>query len=83
MMPEQKVQNVQRKPAGIITPRFLLRVGGVPINALDELRFEKTVQWQESILVLEHMISRQKDRLVDCLHEAVNRHKEDQEGRRK
>jgi hypothetical protein len=83
MMQEQRVQNARSNPAGIITPRFLLRVGGMPINYLDELRFEKTVQWQDSLLALEHVLHRQKDRLVDLLHEAVNRHKEDQDGRRK
>ncbi len=82
-MQEQKVHNTRSNPTATITPRFLLRVGGMPINYLDELRFTETVQWQDSLLALEHVLHRQKDRLVDVLHAAVNRQKEAQDIRRK
>ncbi len=82
-MQEQKVHHARSNPIATVTPRFLLRVGGMPINYLDELRFTETVQWQDSLLALEHVLHRQKDRLVDVLHAAVNRQKEAQDVRRK
>ncbi len=69
-------------PRSIITPRFLLRVGGLPREHIDHLRFTHTLQWQEGLLSLEHQLLDQKEALVDLLHAAVNTHKEDQALRR-
>lgn len=67
-------QALQSRPEGctdVMTPRFLLRVGGLPISMLDELRFPRTVQWQTTLLSLEDLLARQSSRLVDLLHAAV------------
>lgn len=65
------------------SPLFLLRVGGQPIDVVDALRFEETARWRDAILAIEATLLRNKDRLVDVLHEAVNTHKENQKLRRK
>jgi hypothetical protein len=70
-------------PISLITPRFLLRVGGLSVNIFDDLRFEQTIRWQEMLLSLEDQLASHKDCLVDRLHEAVNSHKEDQVLRRR
>ncbi|HZU70648.1 MAG TPA: lantibiotic dehydratase [Ktedonobacteraceae bacterium] len=67
----------------IITPRFLLRVGGLPMNVVDDLRFEQTGVWIETLLTLEQALIERKDRLVDALHEEVNICKEQVSMRRK
>lgn len=67
----------------VITPRFLLRVGGLPINCLDTLRFEQTIHWQYTLLLLENVLAQQKEQIVDILHRAVSDYKEDQVLRRK
>ncbi|QBD82991.1 hypothetical protein EPA93_46330 [Ktedonosporobacter rubrisoli] len=59
-----------------LTPYFLLRMGGLPLNVLDGLRFEHTSEWIEALLSLEQVLGERKDRLVDALHEAVRIHKE-------
>ena len=79
----QTIQRAAGNTASAITPRFLLRVGGLPINCLDTLRFEQTAQWQNALLSLESLLLRQKSRLVDILHQAVNTYKEEQALRRK
>jgi len=66
-----------------VSSQFLLRVGGLPINVVDDLRFEKTAKYGETLLSLEYLLVERKERLVDALHEAVNAHKEDQKLRRK
>jgi hypothetical protein len=65
------------------TPRFLLRIGGLPINVVDDLRFEHTNQWIETLLSFEQALLERKGRLVDALHEEVNTCKEQISMRRK
>src|SRR5579872_4618789 len=79
-----QIQGIEkRRFSSAVSPQFLLRVGGLPINVVDDLRFEKTAHAIESILMLERLLTGRKDRLVDVLHEAVGTHKEDQKLRRK
>src|SRR5579885_695820 len=82
-MQKQATQSASEGYTGVLTPRFLLRVGGLPINAIDDLRFDQTAQWHETILSLENLLIRQKSHLVDILHDAVGIHKENQALRRK
>lgn len=65
------------------SPLFLLRVGGLPVNVVDALRFEEVARWRDAVLELEAMMAGRKDRLIDILHTAVNTHREDQKLRRK
>src|SRR5450432_1758345 len=73
----------KRNFSSAVSPQFLLRVGGLPINVVDDLRFEKTAHAIEGILSFERLLAGRKDRLVEVLHEAVSTHKEDQKLRRK
>src|SRR5258708_15707535 len=73
----------KRNFSSAVSPQFLLRVGGLPINVVDDLRFEKTAHAIEDILLFERQLAGRKDRLVDVLYEAVGTHKEDQKLRRK
>lgn len=66
-----------------VSPQFLLRLGGLPIDSIDDLHFAKTARQSEVVLAIEQIISTRRDQLVDVLHEAVNAHKEDQKLRRK
>ncbi|MEO8970178.1 MAG: lantibiotic dehydratase [Ktedonobacteraceae bacterium] len=79
-----QIQGIEkRRFSSAVSPQFLLRVGGLPINVVDDLRFEKTAHAIEGILMLERLLAERKDRLVEVLHEAVGTHKEDQKLRRK
>ena len=68
---------------GTVTPRFLLRMGGLPLNVVNDLRFEQTSEWIEMLLLLEQALIERKDWLVDALHEEVNICKEQVSMRRK
>lgn len=72
----------KRKSHSTVSSQFLLRVAGLPINVVDDLRLEETIQWVNAVLSLETLLAGRKDRVVDMLHEAVNMHKENQKLRR-
>ena len=61
----------------LLTPRFLLRVGGLPFDLLNDLRFEQTDQWLKATLELEQRLKQEKGAVVEIMHQAVNRYKED------
>ena len=79
----QMTHIAHRKYTSTVTPRFLLRVGGLPMNAVSELRFEQTMHWQETVFSLEGQLLQRKEHLVDVLHNAVKMHTENQALRRK
>lgn len=80
----KQVTNAEQKGfQNVISPLFLLRVGGLPIDIVDDLCFKETKTWVEALLFLEDRLTERKGRLVDVLHKAVNTHKEDRELRRK
>jgi hypothetical protein len=61
----------------LLTPHFLLRVGGLPFDLLNDLRFEQTDQWLKATLELEERLKQEKDAVVEIMHQAVNRYKEE------
>jgi len=65
------MQSLSEGCTDVMTPRFLLRVGGLAINVIDDLRFARTAQWHKTLLSLEDLLVQQKSRLVDILHDAV------------
>lgn len=67
----------------MVSPQFLLRVGGLPIDVVDALRFDNTFRHIDSLLSIEHLLAGRRDALVDALYEAVNQQKEQQAARRK
>ena len=66
----------------LLTPRFLLRVGGLPFELLNDLRFEQTNQWLQEVLALEEHLKGEKDAVVAIMHQAVERYKEEVHTRR-
>ncbi len=82
-MQKQLTRDETRIMQSACSPLFLLRIGGQPIDVMDALRFEETLQWRDAVLALETIFSKSKDTLVDVLHAAVAMHKEDQKLRRK
>lgn len=83
MIQRQAMQSLLEGCTDVITPRFLLRVGGLPINLIDDLRFARTIQWHDTILSLEDLLAQQKSRLVDILHDAVGVYKEKKDVRQR
>lgn len=82
-MIQASTQRRKRSYQPDISPQFLLRVGGLPIDVVDALRFEQTVERIEQLLSLEQLLAERKDALVDAMFEEVNAHKESQALRRK
>lgn len=65
-----------------VTPYFLLRVGGLPIDLADDLRFKETAVWMDAVCSLEKQLRARKDQLVDLLEGVFAEHKHDQALRR-
>jgi Lantibiotic dehydratase, N terminus len=72
-------ENVQN----IVTLPFLLRVGGLPLDVVDGLRFAETANWAEGVLSLENMLAGRKEQVADALYAAVHTYKEERAVRRK
>ena len=68
---------------GAVSPPFLLRIGGLPIDIMDHLRLVESASWRDTVLALEKTLLARKEQLVEALHTAVSIHKEDQKLRRK
>jgi hypothetical protein len=56
-----------------LTPCFLLRMGGLPFESLNSLRFEKTKAIVEQILELEQWFDNESDGLCEMIFSAVKR----------
>lgn len=82
-MIQASTQRRKRSSQQSVTPQFLLRVGGLPIDALDALQFSRTVERIEQILSCEKALAEQKDALIDALYAEVSIHKENRDLRRK
>lgn len=82
-MIQANTQRRRRSSQQSISPQFLLRVGGLPIDVVDALHFEQTVERIEQLLSLEKILAERKDALVDAMFEEVNAHKGHQALRRK
>lgn len=66
-----------------VTVPFLLRVGGLPVDVVESLRFSETARWAESVLALEQTLAEKKGEIADALCAAVPRYVEDRALRRK
>ena len=62
---------------GVVSPRFLLRVAGLPINTVDELSLSEGVEWAREVLRIEARLGEQSQVIVDAIHEAVRAHADD------
>ncbi|MFD4135932.1 lantibiotic dehydratase [Streptomyces goshikiensis] len=51
--------------------RFMLRVAGLPLSAVEALRAPDTARWAEEVLTAEAALRKGEQRLGDVLHEAV------------
>ncbi|MFD3699104.1 lantibiotic dehydratase [Streptomyces sp. NPDC058646] len=51
--------------------RFMLRVAGLPLSAVDALRCPETCRWAEDVLADEEALRADGERLSELLHEAV------------
>jgi hypothetical protein len=54
------------------SPHFLLRVAGLPFDAVESLRFAATARWADEVLSLEARMEARRELLVDALHIAVH-----------
>ncbi|KAB2340033.1 hypothetical protein F8566_46380 [Actinomadura rudentiformis] len=50
---------------------FMLRLGGLPVDAVQPLRFTETTRWASEVLVLEDRLETSKGEAADALGEAV------------
>jgi len=57
----------------VVAPLFLLRVGGLPFDAVERLHFADTTRWAEEILDLEDLLDRGRQDVADLLERAVPR----------
>lgn len=64
------------------TPYVLLRVGGLPIDAADALRFPATAAWADAMLAIEAELDALAQPLTDALQTAFLHHREEQAARR-
>jgi hypothetical protein len=55
----------------LLTPLFMLRVGGLPVDAVRPLRFTETLRWTADVLALEDRLDRHKGGAADALADAV------------
>jgi hypothetical protein len=62
---------------GVISPRFILRVAGLPINTVDELSLSEGLEWAREVLRLEARLGEQGQAIVDAIHDAVRAHADD------
>lgn len=63
---------------GIVSPRFLLRVAGLPFETVDSLCLGETVEWAREVLRLEAALRDKSQGIVDAIHEAVRAYATDQ-----
>ena len=56
-MLQASAQRRKRSSQSGVSPQFLLRVGGLPIDVVDALRFEQTVERVEQLLALEQALA--------------------------
>lgn len=64
-------------PSRYVSPDFLLRVGGLPLDEVSSLRFVETVGWAQEIISLETKLEDKRESLVEALHQAVHEHAAD------
>lgn len=81
-MARMKAQVQAEEGAQSVSAPFLLRVAGLPVNLIEELRFPVSRSSIEQMLSLEQQLLLSKEDLVQVLHEEVNEQKEDQSLRR-
>lgn len=55
----------------VVTPRFVLRVAGLPVDVLDGLANPRAVRWADRVLAVEAELDRGRDAVVDALRKAV------------
>src|SRR5262245_11980474 len=61
---------------------FLLRVGGLPMGAADELSFPDSTAWAERTLDMEDRLRREAEEVADRLQRTVADHQDDRDVRR-
>lgn len=66
---------------GAPTTKVLLRVGGMPIERVEELHFTESVAQAEKVLQLEAEIARLKEQLLDILQASFSQHRENAQAR--
>jgi hypothetical protein len=60
-----------------VSSDFLLRVAGLPFEAVDALRCTETACWAAQVMALEAVLEEKRDRLVEALHQAVHEYAAD------
>jgi len=61
----------------VLPPVFLLRVGGLPFDTVDELRFTASTGWADDLLAAEAELAAHAEPLADALAHAVAEHRDD------
>ncbi len=57
----------------VLNPQFVLRVCGLPIDLVDELRFPEAATWMQKVLALEGRLDGYRTTLTSVLEEALAR----------
>jgi hypothetical protein len=52
-------------------PRYMLRVGGLPVESMAQLRSPKTVAWADAVIAAQDSLAERGIRIGDVLHEHV------------
>jgi hypothetical protein len=55
-----------------LSPNFLLRVAGLPLDTVDALRCVETTTWAQQVISLETKLEEKRERLLEALHQAVH-----------
>jgi hypothetical protein len=63
---------------GVVSPRFLLRVAGLPISTVEGLCLTESVEWAREVLRLEAELREESQTIIDAIHAAVPAHDDDQ-----
>lgn len=57
----------------VVNPRFLLRITGIPINMVDELRFQQSLTAINDVLAIEARLVMLKEPLMETLFQAIGK----------
>lgn len=67
----------------IVTRPFMLRVGGLPFDVVDTLRFEQTQRAAAALFAIEQTLAERKEKLVQYLEQTVAAHSDNKKQRSK
>lgn len=65
--------------AAFVSPHFLLRVAGLPIELVNALRFDATLDWARQVMRLDERVREGREELVEVLHGGVQTYASDRE----